>query len=240
MPTVKLQNGKVLLKDGKVSCTCCAVEPDCCMYPADELGFIFEATELPATLYGKWAGRADGTFTKSGSTFTNGTVTIRVNSGGTAWEFYDSEDDATSTIGNCLIRGDGGLTPENDIVEDQFADCYKANFPGYGTLTLYRVSLCIWATENYITGPNGDSDMAAVLAYSNTGFGDIEPPAFVLTLYTEFIADCPPDGETLFFGGNPEDVGCTFLYWVAPTETDARRGTPEGLYEWGATVNPCS
>jgi hypothetical protein len=27
MPTIKLQNGKVILKDGKVSCSCCDTEP---------------------------------------------------------------------------------------------------------------------------------------------------------------------------------------------------------------------
>jgi hypothetical protein len=147
MPAIKLKNGSVILKDGKVSCTCC--ESDCCMYPADGLGDTFEAADLPATLYGKWGDRADGTFTKSGSTFTRGTVTIRVNSGGTAWEFYDSEDDATSTIGNCLIRGDGGLTPENDAVEDQFADCYIINYGSIqfvNTGNLDRIGQCSWTT----------------------------------------------------------------------------------------------
>jgi hypothetical protein len=145
MPTVKLQNGKVLLKDGKVSCTCCeSPEPGCCMYPAAGLGDTFFAADLPATLYGKWADRADGTFTKSGSTFTNGTVTIRRNTGGTAWEFHDSTDDATLTIGNCLIRGDGGLTPEDDRVEDQFPDKFYVSIDGHGTVECNRVSISHW------------------------------------------------------------------------------------------------
>jgi hypothetical protein len=150
MPTVKLQNGKVILKDGKVSCSCCAVEPDCCMYPADKLGATpgFVAADLPATLYGKWADRADGTFTKSGDEYTLGTVTIRVNAGGTAWEFYDSDDDATLTIGNCLIRGDGGLTPGDDTVEDQFADCYEVTGEFIsGAVQVIRNSLCEWSYE---------------------------------------------------------------------------------------------
>jgi hypothetical protein len=147
MPTVKLQNGNVILKGGKVSCSCCAVEPDCCMYPADGLGDTFEAADLPATLYGKWDDRADGTFTKSTDTFTRGTVTIRVNSGGTAWEFYDS-DDATLTIGNCLIRGDGNITPGDDAVEDQFEDCYEVTGEFIsGAVQVIRNSLCEWNYE---------------------------------------------------------------------------------------------
>jgi hypothetical protein len=142
MATIKLQGGKVLLKDGKVSCSCC--EP-CCMYPADGLGDTYEAADLPATLYGKWADRADGTFTKSGDEYTLGTVTIRVNAGGTAWEFHDSDDDATSTIGNCLIRGDGNYTPEDDAVEDQFEDTYAVGNTG---VTVTRVSLCDWISED--------------------------------------------------------------------------------------------
>jgi hypothetical protein len=133
---------------------CCEEEPDCCMYPADELGDTFEAADLPDTLYGKWGDRADGTFTKSGSEYTLGTVTIRVNAGGTAWEFYDSDDDATSTIGNCLIRGDGNLTPGDDRVEDQFFDCYELiwsdDIPGNGpgSVALIRSGLCFWESED--------------------------------------------------------------------------------------------
>jgi hypothetical protein len=45
MPTVKLQAGKVILKNGKVSCTCCG---SCCFYPASK----FDAAAPTAV----WAG----------------------------------------------------------------------------------------------------------------------------------------------------------------------------------------
>jgi len=160
MATIKLQGGKVLLKDGKVSCSCC--EP-CCMYPADGLGDTYEAADLPATLYGKWADRADGTFTKSGDEYTLGTVTIRVNAGGTAWEFHDSDDDATSTIGNCLIRGDGNYTPEDDAVEDQFYPTYQVTLPNWGpggsdlVKTVTREGLCQWYLFESL-GDDGDGN----------------------------------------------------------------------------------
>jgi hypothetical protein len=166
MPTIKLQNGNVLIKNGKASCSCCDAPETCCMYPADKLDVDFVAADLPATLYGKWGDRADGTFTKSGDEYTLDTVTIRVNSDGTAWEFYDSTDDATSTIGNCLIRGDGGLTPENDTVEDQFADEYNIKFWSgdiIGTqfgdeYTVTRISLCLWGFS--------DGSISIFLAYA--------------------------------------------------------------------------
>jgi hypothetical protein len=162
MPTVKLQNGRVILKDGKVSCSCCAAppEPSCCMYPASGLENSFFAADLPATLYGKWGDRADGTFTKSGDEYTLGTVTIRRNTGGTAWEFYDSTDDATRAIGNCLIRGDGGLTPGDDTVEDQFNAIYHED----STLQDYtRKSLCVWGNT-----PVGPFYSSWTLTYSTT------------------------------------------------------------------------
>jgi len=149
--TLKRNGEKLILKDGKVSCTCC--EPDCCMYPANGLGDTYNADDLPDTVYAKWQSRIDGTMAKSGSGYESDTVVIRRNSTNTAWEFYDSDDDATRTIGNCLIRGDGGLTPGNDTVEDRFADCYEVNFgdnvlyppPGGPPYAMTRISLCEWS-----------------------------------------------------------------------------------------------
>jgi hypothetical protein len=151
--TVKTQGGKVITKGGKVSCECCGPpeppepEPSCCMYPADQLGILY--TGLPETVFAKWENRVNGTMTKSGDTFVSGTVTIARNSSGTAWEFRDSSDNARSTIGNCLIRGDGGFTPENDRVEDQFKDEYRLiafNQSDQKTFSVIvtRVSQCVW------------------------------------------------------------------------------------------------
>ena len=207
MPTVKLQNGNVILKDGKVSCSCCAVEPDCCMYPADKLGATpgFVAADLPATLYGKWADRADGTFTKSGDEYTLGTVTIRVNAGGTAWEFYDSTDDATSTIGSCLIRGDGNITPGNDAVEDQFDDEIEISWSGGlfddGAASAIRDSLCAWNPDNYpVLGVELSLD-SGLIVWNET--------------------DCV--WEARFTAA---DIGSTVYIWVK----ESPQNTPEGHY----------
>jgi hypothetical protein len=128
------------------------------MYPADGLGDTYDEDDLPDTVYAKWQSRIDGTMAKSGSGYESGTVVIRRNSTNTAWEFYDSDDDATRTIGNCLIRGDGGLTPEDDTVEDRFEDIYTLRImipdiefssPADNIspidITLSRTSLCVWS-----------------------------------------------------------------------------------------------
>ncbi|MFZ4536905.1 hypothetical protein [Propionivibrio sp.] len=48
MATVKMSGGKVVTKEGKVSCTCCA----CCMYPAAALlAEEFSEDDLPSTIY---------------------------------------------------------------------------------------------------------------------------------------------------------------------------------------------
>lgn len=55
--TVKLNAGKVILKNNAVSCTCCDVVPEaCCMYPANGLGVIYEAEDLPEKI---WMGPYD-------------------------------------------------------------------------------------------------------------------------------------------------------------------------------------
>jgi hypothetical protein len=154
MPTVKLQNGKVILKDGKVSCSCCAVEPDCCMYPADGLGDTYEAADLPDELNIKWQEMVDdeltdifvGSISKSGSGYVNGTVSLTIING--KWTLKDTSTDPETVraIGNCLITGDGNYTPGDDTVEDQFEDTYDVTTPT-GSGTVARVSLCRWEGE---------------------------------------------------------------------------------------------
>jgi hypothetical protein len=193
----------------------CNCDPTCCMYPANRLGDTFGAGDLPSTLYGKWGSRADGTFTKSGSTFTNGTVTIRRNTGGTAWEFYDSTDDATLTIGNCLIRGDGNLTPGDDTVEDQFADEYNIEFWSgdiIGTqfgdeYTVTRISLCLWGFS--------DGSISIFLAYAFSF-----PNGWEITVQGTNDSTNQPD---------------EFKYFVDPETTPATAtlSTPVNLYTYG-------
>jgi hypothetical protein len=174
MPTVKLQNGKVILKNGNVSCTCCDTEPDCCMYPADGLGDTYEAADLPDELNIKWQEMVDdeltdifvGSISKSGSGYVSGTVSLTIIDG--KWTLTDTSTDPETVrvVGNCLIRGDGNLTPGNDTVEDQFADEYNIKFWSgdiIGTqfgdeYTVTRISLCLWGFS--------DGSISIFLAYA--------------------------------------------------------------------------
>jgi hypothetical protein len=149
MPTVKLQNGKVILKGGKVSCSCCAVEPDCCMYPADGLGDTYEAADLPdevALTYDF----AEGTImTRDGEQYTEEEFGIyRINriadgtddcgESGPKWRLQIKDGEGNWFTDNCT---DCLIVP--GFVEDQFADCYEVDFDGVGVIVT-RISLCRW------------------------------------------------------------------------------------------------
>jgi hypothetical protein len=166
MPTVKLQNGKVLLKDGKVSCSCCESEPepepDCCMYPADGLGDTYDAADLPDAVTINWPDHLEGNADKVGSGYegAGGDVTLTVING--KWTLKDTSTDPETVrvVGNCLIRGDGNLEPGDDLVEDQFADELSFTVTGEFTIngTFTRVALCQWTDFENVSefGPEND------------------------------------------------------------------------------------
>lgn len=144
--TIKTQqvDGKkrIIVKDvngqKKVSCTCC--ETGCCMYPAAGLGTSYQAADLPDALTINWTNRFSGSLNKSGSGYAGSGVTLQVVSG--SWQLEDSE--GAASVGSCLVRGDGNLTQENDLVEDQFPD--ELNREG-AIGPAARVSLCQWCLE---------------------------------------------------------------------------------------------
>jgi hypothetical protein len=140
MSVIKTQGGKVILKGGKPSCTCCE-EAECCMYPADT-----PAGDLPDAI------TLNGTsLSKSGTSYGDTTDGLIQESG--VWARYVDGVRSTQT---CLITGDGNYTPGNDAVEDQFADTYAVSatltsplgYP-YGTddhsRQTPRLSLCSWS-----------------------------------------------------------------------------------------------
>jgi len=133
VPTVKLSGGKVVTKEGKVSCTCCTPSA-CCMYPADhDWG---DGSDLPAaiTLLGV------GSLSKSGTDYGDTTNGVILESG--VWARYVG---GVRTTRPCLIDGDGNLTPGNDKVEDQFAGTYTGE-NGLGQSYVYtRVGECEWS-----------------------------------------------------------------------------------------------
>ena len=73
MAKVKTTGGKVILKDGKVSCECCDPVETCCMYPASGLDADpgYTAADLPETIKIGNSGINDweGIYTKSGGEY---------------------------------------------------------------------------------------------------------------------------------------------------------------------------
>jgi hypothetical protein len=138
MATVRLQNGKVILKDKKVSCSCCE-EPECCMYPAQALadGQYIE-DDLPGAV------TIDGTsFDRSGTGYGNTTNGVILDEN--VWAKYRN---GARSNRPCLIQGG---------VVDQFAGTYTVTIffeVGSVTSTVTRISLCEWEGPAIIEGGN--------------------------------------------------------------------------------------
>jgi hypothetical protein len=161
---VKRNGGKVILKGGKVSCSCCAVEPDCCLYPADKLGDTYEVEDLPdaVTINGVSSDKyptggipdlGDGGtpgYWKGGTPQTGDYCISEFGSG--VWRLFIYDEDEWDSVDGfpCLIAGDGNLTPGDDTVEDQFADCYEISWEndpddgGPSSVQVTRTGLCSW------------------------------------------------------------------------------------------------
>jgi hypothetical protein len=139
--TVKRNGEKVILKDGKVSCSCCD-EEECCMYPADRLGVDYQAEDLPDSLAISDVEQSDfsGEWEKSDSGYQRDGYTLSVVNGQWVIEGFTR----TITVGLCLIADLAQAT-----ILDQFADTYTVeiiNDVEYsGTYTVNRESLCVWS-----------------------------------------------------------------------------------------------
>jgi hypothetical protein len=142
------------------------------MYPADKLGDTYDAADLPDAVTINWPDHLDGNADKVGSGYegAGGDVTLTIIDG--KWTLTDTSTDPETVrvVGNCLIRGDGNLEPGDDLVEDQFADCYEVSNPGNGndvaagTVQVLRVSLCRWESANFNDEP-GSLDLRGSLTY---------------------------------------------------------------------------
>ena len=144
--TIKTQGGKVVTKDGKVSCECCDVE--CCMYPAE--GFSagsYSVEDLPDEILiaGVLAQKQqDGypRYTSQNEEFTVTDPDKETPPEDALWQvmifgesFYEL---------NCLISSYKGSAELG--IEDQFADTYTVSGPISGTVT--RESVCVWRGSN--------------------------------------------------------------------------------------------
>jgi hypothetical protein len=142
MATIKLQpSGAVVIKDGKVSCACCAQPPGCCMYPAQALADgLYSYQDLPDAI------DIDSIeFTKlDPPQFIGGVNQYYINTDG---EYLGIESMPSDSVwayegGNnaCLLNDSGW--------EDQFANSYTVTGPPGGPVIVTRKSLCVW------TGPD--------------------------------------------------------------------------------------
>jgi hypothetical protein len=149
--TIKRNGEKVILKGGKVSCSCCEEPEECCMYPADRLGVDYQAEDLPDSLAISDVEQGDfsGEWEKSDSGYQRDGYTLSVVNGQWVIEGFTR----TITVGLCLIADVAQAT-----ILDQFADTYTASgvpAPGGGTesVSLSRISLCVWQGVDSCGGP---------------------------------------------------------------------------------------
>ena len=164
MATVKRKaSGKIILKNGKVSCGCCA-QAGCCMYPAQALlNGQYKAVDLPEIIV--WSNAESGAinYNKITNQAVQGLQVYYLAEGSPPIGSGDenivgiNEDEyqwvrwtggSIGGPGMCLISSQVG----GDEFIDQFADTYTATFISPSgairlTATLTRVSVCRWEGE---------------------------------------------------------------------------------------------
>jgi hypothetical protein len=157
MAKVKTTGGKVILKNGKVSCECCAPVETCCMYPRSGYPDSFSFEDLPEKLNvdfpegsGEWTlDVTAGIYTPSG-TYTLGDLGYGYAESGDWVLWYPDPLEETypnRDISPCLITGDGNFEPGDDAVEDQFEPTYTIGwtFLDAQSVEVERNSLCGWS-----------------------------------------------------------------------------------------------
>ncbi len=206
--TVKLSaDGNILLKDGRVSCTCCPGE--CCMWPAQALlDGLYNIEDLPETVYG--IGQSDSpytvTFERTGtdSPYYEGddeTRIVIVQSNNVAlWQLQSNDNGSWVEFQDrgggdeCLVQEEvevGGVTLARTA--DDYQDTYTVNVYNeviegdpVNTFTITRESLCQWSNE----------DGSFLLRYGSF-VGQLE-------YYADSIWSAGPDaGFGKFGGGEP-------------------------------------
>jgi hypothetical protein len=117
------------------------------MYPANNLGTLYTPDDLPDSVRVNWSGRFIGSMSKIGGGYNASGYTLDVQSG--LWVLTDTATSTTRTVGNCLIRGDGGIIIGNDLIEDQFPSSFlvEGSCPSLGregSVICERYVLCDW------------------------------------------------------------------------------------------------
>jgi hypothetical protein len=126
---------------------------------------------------------------------------------GELYELTVGGDSFGTSQSECLFwkdgtgSGDGNLTPEDDLVEDQFADCYQVDLPDeQGTATVYRQSLCVWSGN--ASNPCGQQVLLFYCPNSG-GFGEdtegCSPHKWSLSFAHFIVEGCQPN-DALIIG----------------------------------------
>ncbi len=161
--TVKLSaDGNILLKNGRVSCTCCAIEPGCCYYGADQFGTLWLEQDLPSAM--RFAPYGNNT-TQTVTVFRSGTTYGPHSFGGGysqkyqldlvgdsyRWRFYEDAGEGwqVSENVNCLFQDEAD---DGAWLLDDFEDTYNVEVffetldpPSAGSFTITRQGLCEWS-----------------------------------------------------------------------------------------------
>jgi hypothetical protein len=157
--TIKTQGGKVLTKDGKVSCECCE-EPECCPYSSDAVASgLISSGDLPDQIEVFFIEAFDGSriANKSGLEYNflvAGSQTGSIIFGQNIWKIQISDEGEISIEEplnrqdlKCLIRDIDGAGL--DGASDLFADTYAISGPISGIVTrpFPEISRCVWLGE---------------------------------------------------------------------------------------------
>jgi hypothetical protein len=182
----------------RVSCSCCAAEPNCCYYPADIYGIVWNNQDLPEEIVVYFlSDLLEGPFTLShngNATYgTFGNLFVYMDGAGEeGGEWTVSYKQSEPGMGSCLFldaETDPPITSEfgnNAWIFDTFEDTYTVEVyslpqsgPPEETYTIERTSLCEWRDES------GDN----VLTYNARAAGSA---AEMWTFQTSIRVDAGP------------------------------------------------
>lgn len=136
------------------------------MYPASGLGTGYTEDDLPETVSLTYDFAVSLILTKSGSIFgpeSVGSYEYRITHDPAGWQIEVQDSGGGWTILDsgieCLITGDGNLTPGDDTVEDQFEASYTVTWSiNSESATVSRISLCEWFGGDLDPG-SGEGDI---------------------------------------------------------------------------------
>ena len=194
--TVKRNGDRVILKDGKVSCSCCEAG-QCCMYPAQALfDGLYSYQDLPDTLIQPVAGGGNIVFTRlNPPQISEGGLGIKLS-------YYHGIDSFDQIVGvglrltpdpQQIFQWEGSEVPNEaadfgecllsiqtfqpdplvwDSLQDQFADTYTVTYLD-DSAQVTRESICVWA------GTTQSEGITVLWRLEYSSINDPEAPAYL-------------------------------------------------------------